>query len=103
MPVKKLPRKIASPLAAELRAELLKEWRKPSNTGQPIILTEGGGKNPVHVYVVWEKWGELAQRERSEIIMDAYEAMFGLHKSLAVTVAMGMTPTEADRMGIRYQ
>ena len=35
--------------------------------------------------------------------MDAYEQMQGRGGAVNVTVAMGLTPVEADRLGIRYR
>ncbi len=83
---------------------LVAEWRDPGKTGQPIILTEGGGQyQPVHVYVVWDKWRDLTQTERSEVIMDAMEEVRGLEEASKTTVAMGLTAEEADRMRIQYK
>ena len=105
MPVKKMVRTGPSPSAAELTRRLVEEWRNPESTAaQPVILEESQGANqPRHVYVIWDEWEDLSQTERSEIIMDAYEQRYGLEQSLAVTVAMGLTAEEADRMGIRYE
>lgn len=92
------------PEAEQLLAALVAEWREPKETGQPVILLEE--KSPggsVHVIVVWDQWGELTQQERSEVVMDACEEVQGADTALAVTVAMGLTPTEADRMHISYR
>ena len=35
--------------------------------------------------------------------MDAYEEVRGRGGAVNVTVAMGLTPAEADRLGIRYR
>ncbi len=54
--------------------------------------------------VIWDKWGELTQTERSEIIMDVVDNLAGddrLPADSPVTVAMGLTREEAKRMGIR--
>jgi hypothetical protein len=53
--------------------------------------------------VIWSDWGDFNQQERSEIIMDAYEEARGSDLVSLVTVAMGLTPTEAERMGIEYE
>jgi hypothetical protein len=52
-----------------------------------------------HVYAVWDDWGKLDQQARSELIIEAYWEVFDV-KGLALTVAMGLTPDEAKRMGI---
>ena len=82
---------------------LMNEWTKPKQKGQPIIVLEGKKGEPQHVYVIWDKWQGLEQRDRSEIIMDVVENLSGKHAfpdSTTVTVAMGLTPEEAKRMGI---
>lgn len=105
MPVKKLVRPGHSPAAQALRDRLMQEWRQPEPAAQqPIILEEStGAGQPVHVYVIWDDWMPLGSIERSEAIMDAYEEVRGRPQSANVTVAMGLTPTEADRLGIRYR
>lgn len=105
MPVKKLIRVPASAEAATLRSRLVDDWRNAaSNAAQPVILEEGGGANqPLHLYVIWDDWSELSMVERSEIIMDAYEEIHGAGSGMHVTVAMGLTSAEADRLGISYQ
>jgi hypothetical protein len=105
MPVKKLSQRQPSPEAQDLKARLVHEWtKKRSTAAQPIILEESGRSNePLRIYVVWDDWHALSGIERSEIIMDAFEEVHGKDKALGVAVAMGLTPPEADRMGIPYQ
>lgn len=105
MPVKKLIKRGPSPEAAELTRRLVSEWRaRNSKAEQPIILEETGGANqPMHVYVIWDEWDDLSQAERSSVIMDAFEERYGKTKSLNVTVAVGLTSAEAQRMGLEYQ
>src|SRR5438552_12108253 len=105
MPVKKLVRSTPSPAARALLNRLVEEWRQPDPAAQqPIIVEESGGTNqPVHLYVIWDDWAPLGYIERSEVIMDAYEEIHGRNRSSNVTVAMGLTPAEADRLGIRYR
>jgi hypothetical protein len=82
---------------------LTDEWKRPKKKGQPIIVLEGGKGQPLHIYVIWDKWQGLDQQARSEIIMDVVENLSGddLIPDLSlVTVAMGLTAEEANRMGI---
>jgi hypothetical protein len=105
MPVRKMLKRRPNPEAADLTDRLVAEWKaKASKAEQPVIIEEGGGPHqPLHVYVVWDEWGELNQLERSTIIVDAFERRYGKTKALNLTVAMGLTPREADRMGIEYE
>lgn len=105
MPVKKLVRPDPSPATEVLRDRLVREWRRPDPAAeQPIILEESAGAGqPVHLYVVWDDWSPLGTIERSEVIMDAYEQVHGRARSANVTVAVGLTPAEADRLGIPYR
>lgn len=105
MPLRKLVQQhTRSPGADKLAAELLNEWQAPSEKpAQPIIIEDGGGFKPVHLYVIWAAWHGLDQVERSEIIMDVYEQIHGQAKAADVTVAMGLTEPEAQRLGISYK
>ncbi|HSZ59675.1 MAG TPA: hypothetical protein VK797_28790 [Tepidisphaeraceae bacterium] len=104
MPVKKLRRSGPSPAAQALLNRLVDEWQHPDpNATQPIIVEENGGQGqPTHIYVIWDDWAPLGSIERSEVIMSAYEEVRGRAGAINVTVAMGLTPAEADRLGIRY-
>lgn len=71
------------------RLSPMKKWAQKSLPGIPFTT-----------YVIWSEWGDLDQRMRSELITDAYWEVFD-DKGLALTVAMGLTPEEATRMGIQ--
>ena len=75
----------------------------PQDSGQPLIVIEGNRGEPQHVYVIWDAWNGLNQVERSEVIMDVIEQLSDDQrvKDLSlVTVAMGLTAEEAERLGI---
>lgn len=105
MPIKRKRVSPPNPAIDRLRRDLIQEWRQPrEDAPEPIILEEGGAQNrPTHLYVIWSEWAELNQQERSEIIMDAYEEVRGKDASLRVSVAMGLTSKEAERMNINYE
>jgi hypothetical protein len=105
MPVTRRLRPGPSPAGQALLDRLAAEWRQPTpGAQQPIIIEETASPNqPVHLYVIWDDWAPLGSIERSEIIMDAYEQLHGRGGAVQVTVAMGLTPVEADRLGIRYR
>ena len=103
MPIKKRLQRTLPSSAAELARQLMNEWTKPKKEGQPVIVLEGGTRQPQHIYVIWDEWKELDQTQRSEIIMDVAEHLSGKHafRDLSlITVAMGLTTEEAKRMGI---
>jgi hypothetical protein len=86
-----------------LRESLIREWRQPSeDPTKPLIHIQSVDPSGLkRLYVVWEAWASLPQIERSAIIMDSYEAIHGVEDSLNVTVAMGLTRSEAERMGMK--
>ena len=85
----------------ELKRRLLDEWRGQSSPDpRPLIIHEEDEHGVViHVYVIWGEWGNLDQLTRSEVITDAYWEMFP-EKADTLTVAMGLTESEAQRMGL---
>lgn len=104
MPVKRRLQRRRPESATELTRLLFNEWTRPKKGGQPLIVIEGKQNEPIHIYVIWDKWGGLTQTERSEIIMDVVENLMGEHSlpgDSPVTVAMGLTAEEAKRMGIK--
>jgi hypothetical protein len=105
MPIRRRQIAHPDPRADQLREILVEEWQSPrEDEGRPIIIEEKGSPNrPTHLYVIWDEWESLSQQERSEIIMDAYEKTRGGDAALLVTLAMGLTRQEADRMGIRWE
>ena len=105
MPVRNLIARKPNEARQQLVREIVNEWRFPSeDASQPIIIPEQSSTwSTRHVFVVWDKWEGIDQTERSEIIMDACEEHLGRDETLKVTVAMGLTKTEAQRMKINYE
>ena len=101
MPVKPFSQRRTGAYAS-LVDELYDEWQRPNPTAnEPVILEDRDRSNKlVHVYVIWSKWAHLDGIERSEIIMDAAEKKLSQSDLLEITIAMGLTPDEAKRMGI---
>ena len=89
---------------AALVGELLAEWNNPtSGSAEPIIVEEKDrSQRLIHVYVVWSKWSHIDRVERSEIIMEAAERRLSQPDLLNITIAMGLTPDEATRLGLRF-
>ena len=105
MPVKQLLKYQPSGNALELKNELIKEWKNQNSTNdQPVILEEVQQPYPtIHLFVIWDDWKDMEQTERSEIILDAFKEIRGEQKALDVTVSMGLTTNEAQRMKIQYK
>ena len=86
-------------VSSSLQERLTQEFRHPSQDYiPPFINIEYPGER-VHLLVVWDDWRSLSQQERSLIIMDAYRAAEGAEAANLVSVAMGLTSTEAERLG----
>lgn len=84
-------------------ARLLAELRSPSDDPktQPIIIAEPPEPAPIsRLVVVWDEWADLSGQERSEVIMEAYSDHVGIREAVKVSVAMGLTSSEANKLGI---
>jgi hypothetical protein len=105
VPVKQMKSRELGTDARLLVDQLVAEWSQPDpSAAQPVILEERTGPGgAVHVYVVWDAWATIEGIERSEIIMEAFIRRYGQDASSDVTVAMGLTPVEADRLRIPYK
>ena len=98
--------KTVPPKVGDLLKRLTTEYRHPQEGDVEPLLMEERNRLPqetIRLYVIWGDWKDLDLRERSEIIMDAYEDAKGRHEALKVTFAMGLTKEEAQRMKITYQ
>lgn len=68
---------------------------------QPLISVEAAlGRR--HILVIWDAWYALSQQERSQIIMDAFEASEGNEEALRVSIAMGLTQDDASHLGVDF-
>ncbi len=93
------------PEQAKLISQLAKEWQSTnSKAREPVILEEANQKGEIdHIYVVWGDWAHLDRAARGEIIMDAAEEVKPKADVLKITIAMGLTPDEADRFGLKWR
>jgi hypothetical protein len=82
-----------------LKGRLVEEFRNPApGEVEPLISIERKDLGTDHIVVIWRSWGDLTHCERSEVIIDAYEAAMGRDAALNVTYAMDMTDSEARRV-----
>lgn len=101
--LKKPPRppeheKLVRRLAQELKAQ---EPKASGSDLQPLILEqeiEATGSR--HVHVIWDRWRELPEEQRSDIIWEAYAAAEGPEAVERITLASGVTPEEAVVLGL---
>jgi hypothetical protein len=89
----------------ELVAELARHLEPPPGAqlpSQPEIYEEAvpGTRPLMRVWVVWSAWGQLSEAERSRIILEAYERARGRQAMLGVSIAAGLTPREAEELGL---
>jgi hypothetical protein len=88
----------------DLVKRLAHEWAKKtaSTATEPVILEEKKDGVVIHVYVVWSDWAELDREQRGDVIMEAAERVIKLPGILDITIAMGLTPDEADRFKLKW-
>ena len=98
MPVEQRKLKPDPPAYLALVAKLEDELAGRSTTGPKIVEEEQFG-NRIHVIVIWDAWRDLSPEERGRAIMDAYEHE-RQNDVLRITLASGLTVTEAKRLGI---
>jgi hypothetical protein len=107
MPVRR-PQRAREPkhpkLVEAIAGELDNTSGRPLPDQTPVIVEERPPRGALHVYVVWNDpaWVELERQERSEVIIDAYEQKQP-DDAYKITIAMGLTSNEADRMRINYR
>lgn len=82
--------------------ELVRHLRdEPDLPTLPRIVEETVPLSPtLRVYVLWDRWESVRDIERSEIILQAYDQARGREAMLQVSVASGLTPSEAARLGL---
>ena len=90
------------PLPTEKLVEALAEELR-STKGYPLPLiverhVRGAGSR--HVWVVWDRWSDLNEEERSAVIVRAYIQVEGAEAAENITIASGIRPQEAALFGI---
>jgi hypothetical protein len=102
MPRRELTTLLDDVRTPQLRERLSNEFRNPREDEPEPVFIEDHTPVGTRLYVIWSAWGDLNQRQRSEIIMDAFREARPQPEVFRVTVAMGLTPDEARQMGVRY-
>jgi hypothetical protein len=85
-------------LVAALTRELQRDQPTGPKTAPQIIEEEQHGKF-MRVTVIWNAWKDVTHEDRGRIIMDVYEKQRPADVT-RITVALGLTHAEAERLGV---
>ena len=82
--------------------ELVRHIRGEPNLPEfPRIIEETVPLSPsIRVHVLWDEWESVRDVERSEIVLEAYDRARGREEMLKISVASGLTPRDAQRLGL---
>jgi hypothetical protein len=71
---------------------------------QPRIIEETVPlSHAVRVFVIWDRWSEIAEeRERDEMILEAYDQALGRQAMANISVVRGLTPRMALEIGATH-
>ena len=100
-----MPRKIigvAPPSPTDqLVQALVRELTAPGDGPQPLIIERPiPGTGSRHVWVIWDRWRNFSDKERTEIIIQAYTWAEGPLKARNITIALGVEPRAAILIGL---
>jgi hypothetical protein len=85
---------------SQLVEELARELKSARRFGQPLIEETEFTTKAIKVYVIWDRWDRIADTDRSETILQAYEKAEGKEYRDRVTLAIGVTVPEAHELGM---
>ena len=92
----KLNPKLVQSLARELQRN---QPKGPPNA--PRIIEESFRYGDFkQVTVIWDAWKDIAPEDRGRIIVQAYEKVEGREGVMKITLALGLTHQEAQRLGL---
>lgn len=98
------PPELVRVIADELRggaADFETESSLPTSPAEaPVIIEEPTPRGPIHVTVVWNAWADLQPEDRGRVILEAYRQAQGEDKTRHISVALGVTSSEARRLGL---
>ncbi|MCB9663819.1 MAG: hypothetical protein H6732_06885 [Alphaproteobacteria bacterium] len=102
MPVVRKSLRSAHPHHDDLVEELCRHLRGVGDLPPLPRIVEDQDALSSHkrVYVLWPAWDSVVDGERAVIILEAYERALGTPEMLSVSVAVGVTPREADAQGL---
>ena len=88
--------KLVQSLARELK---LNRLSGPS-TAPHIVEEELPFGDYKHVTVIWDAWKDIDPETRGRIILGAYEKVGGPEAVLRISMALGLTRHESQRLGL---
>jgi hypothetical protein len=95
---------LVAALVQELRRTPIDDVRPTAATLTPVeapeIIEEQTPRGPVHVTVVWDKWPHLSGEARGRIILEAYRQAQGDDAMRRISIALGVTSQQAERLGL---
>jgi hypothetical protein len=91
--------------SSELSDRLVRELESPkSGLEEPIFIEDAIPlSDRFRVYVIWNEWNGIWQRDRSRVILEAYARARGETTRARISHAMGLTAAEAERLGVQYE
>ncbi len=101
-----MPRKIHSPGTvtprqhSQLVDELARELKTVRESGQPFIDEEHFETNAIRVVVLWDRWAEIPEDDRFDVIFNAYRTAEGETYANRIGLASGLTIPEAYASGM---
>jgi hypothetical protein len=91
----------SKPQFPNLLAELTDELRNNHAAGQPRIEEQHfPTTNAVRATVIWDKWADLDDEDRSSLILQAYGQVEGEEFRDRIVLAIGLTMPEAYESGL---
>lgn len=84
----------------QIRKAIVAELRRPDDTPAtpdgPVVYQEESGTPERYTrwYVIWKQFEGVDNENRSRVILDAVEEVFGRQAALRVSIAMGLTPED---------
>ena len=65
-----------------------------------IVERHVRGTRSRHIWVVWDRWGDFTEEERTEIIVLAYTRVEGVEAAENISIASGVRPQDAAVFGL---
>ena len=82
-------------------ADELRRGRPETPPGCPlIVIEEQPYTDTTHVTVVWDRWAGIDLEDRGRVIVEAFRQARGEDEAGRISIAMGVTPDEARKLGI---